>query len=208
MQEIQDFLNSCKGEQHYLTFLLAIYTGMRRGEILGLQWSDIDLQNKIIHVKRSLAYVPKNGYFFTTLKTKKSKRQIPFPNFVLNELVNHKKRVEDWKDLVGNLFEDNNLVISTITGTFQDPRNVVRVMKRIVMRSKVTNIRFHDIRHTHASLLISLGFDIITVSGLMGHSNPKITLEFYAHLLPGAKNEIAEIFHDTIQNNDIEKDIE
>lgn len=208
IQDIQEFLNNCKDEQHYLTFLLAVYTGMRRGEILALKWSDIDLQQKIIHVRRSLAYVPKNGYYFTTLKTKNSKRQIPLTEYVLNELVMHKKRIEEWKDLVGTLFEDNDLVISTITGTYQDPRNLVRVMKRIVKSAKVPNIRFHDIRHTHASILISAGADIVTVSRLLGHANPKITLEFYAHLLPGAKNEIADLFHNSIQLNDNDKDLD
>ena len=179
---------------------------MRRGEVLGLKWSDIDFQQKVIHVRRSLAYVPKNGYFFTTLKTKNSKRQIPLTEFVLNELVIHKNRIVEWKGLVGTLFEDNDLVISTTTGTFQDPRNVVRVMKRIVKCAKVPNIRFHDIRHTHASILISAGADIVTISRLLGHANPKMTLEFYAHLLPGAKNEIADLFHDTIQHNDNDED--
>ena len=174
---------------------------MRRGEILGLHWSDIDFDKKIIHVCRSLAYVPKSGYMFTTLKTKNSKRQIPIPEFVLHELRTHKQRQEEWKGLVGGLYEDNDLVICTNTGTLQDPRNVVRVMKRLVKCTKLPNIRFHDIRHTHASILISEGVDIVKISRRLGHANPKITLEFYAHLLPSADNDIADIFHNAIQSN-------
>ena len=200
LKDIQEFLRNCKGERHYLTFLLAIYTGMRRGEILGLHWSDIDLEQKVIHVKRSLAHVPKKGYIFTSLKTKNSKRQIPIPEFVLNELVLQKKRIEEWKELVGSVFEDQDLVICTNTGSLQDPRNVVRVMKRIVKTAKVPNIRFHDIRHTHASILISAGIDIVKISKRLGHANPKITLEFYAHLLPNTDNDIADTFHQTIQS--------
>lgn len=199
--EIQKFLQQCKGERHYLTFLLAFYTGMRRGEILGLQWSDIDFENKMIHVCRSLAHVPRSGYILTTLKTKNSKRQIPIPEFVLQELCLHKQLQEEWKGLVGGVYEDNNLVICTNTGTLQDPRNVVRVMKRIVKSTKVPNIRFHDIRHTHASILISEGVDIVKISRRLGHANSKITLEFYAHLMPNADNDIADIFHKAIQSN-------
>lgn len=109
LDEISKFLQHCKGERHYLTFLLAIYTGMRRGEILGLQWSDIDFDKKMIQVCRSLAYVPEIGYMLTTLKTKNSKRQIPIPEFVLHELRVHKQRQEEWKGLVGKLYEDNDL---------------------------------------------------------------------------------------------------
>jgi integrase len=65
IEEINTFLNQCRDERHYITFMLAIYTGMRRGEILGLKWSDIDFTRKIIHVQRSLAYIPNRGYVFT-----------------------------------------------------------------------------------------------------------------------------------------------
>ncbi|MGB5945310.1 tyrosine-type recombinase/integrase [Paenisporosarcina sp.] len=199
LEDVQAFLNTVKGDRHYLTFILAIYTGMRRGEILGLKWCDIDFERKCIHVNRSLAYIPKNGYIFTSLKTKKSKRQIPISQFVLNELCTHKKLQEDWKELVGVLYENQDLVICTNTGTIQDPRNVNRVMKRIVKSANVINIRFHDIRHTHASILISEGVDIVKISNRLGHSNPKITYEFYAHLLPNLDNDVADILHNAIQ---------
>lgn len=109
--------------------------------------------------------------------------------------------MEEWKELVGSVFEDQDLVICTNTGSLQDPRNVVRVMKRIVKTAKVPNIRFHDIRHTHASILISAGVDIVKIAKRLGHANPKITLEFYAHLLPNTDCDIADTFHQTIQNH-------
>lgn len=87
--EINMFLEHCEGERHYLTCFLAIYTGMRRGEILGLKWSDIDLVNKTIHVQRSLAYIPKKGYILTSTKTRNSNRIIPISDMVVNELVKY-----------------------------------------------------------------------------------------------------------------------
>jgi hypothetical protein len=90
---------------------------------------------------------------------------------------------------------------NTETGSFQDPRNVLRVMKRISKAANVTSIRFHDIRHTHASILISQGVDIVKVSARLGHANPKITLETYAHLIPNADNELADIFQKAVEKS-------
>lgn len=110
---------------------------------------------------------------------------------------------EEWKDRVGKLFENQDLVICTNTGSVQDPHNVIRVMKRIVKIIEATNIRFHDILHTHASILISEGVDIVKISNRLGHTSPKTTLEFYAHLLPNSDNNIADIFHNAVQNDEL-----
>jgi len=83
----------------------------------------------------------------------------------------------------------------------QDPRNVIRAMKRITLEAKVTAIRFHDMRHTHASILISSGVDVVKIAARLGHVNPKITLEFYAHLLPNSHSDVADIFHNSIRDN-------
>lgn len=197
--DIHSFLAACQKERHYMAFLLAIYTGMRRGEILGLKWSDIDFSNKVIHVERSLAFVPKKGYVLTTLKTKKSKRKVPIPDHLINVLLSHKKRQQEWKAQWEGHYNDQNLVICTEAGTVQDPRNVLRVMKRLIDVSGVPKIRFHDIRHTHASILIAEGVDLVKVANRLGHSNPKITLEYYAHLMPNEDDEVADIFHRALE---------
>lgn len=120
-------------ERHYLTFLLAIYIGIIRGQILGLNWADIDFNKKNLSVNRSLVHVANVGYVLTTPNTKHSKRQVPIPNIVINELIRHKNSQDEWIELVGQLYIDNELVICTNTGSFQDPRNVVRVMYGTLM---------------------------------------------------------------------------
>ena len=117
--EIHAFLHQCKGERHYLTFLLAIYTGMRRGEILGLKWNDIDFTNKSIRIERSLAYIATKGYILTTPKTKKSKRVVPIPDLIIDELLKHKVQQDTWKQSLGDQYQDQDLVICTETGTLQ-----------------------------------------------------------------------------------------
>jgi integrase len=199
--EIDSFLNQCKGERHYLTFLLAIYTGMRKGELLGLKWSDIDFGKKSIRIQRSLSHIPNKGYLLSTPKTKKSKRQVPIPDSLVKELKAHKERQETQRKRLGEQYQDQDLVICTEIGTLQDPRNVLRVMKRISKAANVTSIRFHDIRHTHASILISEGVDIVRVAARLGHSDPTITLKNYAHLIPNQDDEVADIFHNAIQKS-------
>lgn len=121
---------------------------MRRGEILGLKWSDIDFANKTIRVQRSLAYIPKKGYIITSTKTRKSNRIVLISDMVVNELLNYRKQQEMNKEQLGELYQDDDLVICTETGSKQDPRNVLRVLKRLITTSNVTSIRFHDFRHT------------------------------------------------------------
>lgn len=197
-EEINTFLNYCTDGRYRITFLLAIYTGMRRGEILGLKWSDVDFVQKKIYVTRSLAYIPKKGYIFTQLKTDNSKRKIPISQMIVDELLKHQEYQEIWKKRFGEEFQNRDFVICTEKGMEQDPRNVLRAMRKIIRTSNVKQIRFHDLRHTHASILISKGVDIVKVAHRLGHSNPKITLETYAHLIPDEENEVAETFDDAI----------
>ena len=197
--EINTFLEHCEGERHYLTFFLAIYTGMRRGEILGIKWSDIDLVNKTIHVQRSLAYISKKGYILTSTKTRNSNRIVPISEMVVKVLMNYRTQQEMHKAQLDELYQDEDLVICTETGTKQDPRNVLRALKRLITTSGVTQIRFHDFRHTHASILISKGVDVVKVSKRLGHANAKITLETYAHLVPNEDNYLAEIFEKELE---------
>ncbi|WP_046175355.1 site-specific integrase [Domibacillus indicus] len=199
--EIHRFLDVCRGERCYLTFLLALYTGMRRGELLGLKWSDIDFDKQIINVNRQLAYIPLKGYVVTTLKTKKSQRKIPISNEVIKALLISKTEQQEWKEKLGQAYEDNDFVICTEFGKPRDPSNVLRTMKRVCESAKVTPIRFHDLRHTHASILISSNVDIVRVAKRLGHADPKITLGVYAHLVPDATDDSADIFEEAIKKS-------
>ncbi len=111
----------------------------------------------------------------------------------------YKAKQEQWKERLKEAFEDNDLVICTETGTPQDPQNVLRVMQRFCEAAKVPKIRFHDLRHTHAFILLSTGLDIVKVSARLGLANPRVTLEIYAHILPSNQDEVAEIFENVMK---------
>ncbi|KAB2335110.1 site-specific integrase [Bacillus mesophilum] len=193
-QEVHSFLANCQEEWHKIVFHLALYTGMRRGEILGLKWSDINFDKKIISVNHSLAFVPGQGYKLSSLKTKNAKRKIPVSTQLAEMLSLHKQKQEEHRTLMDGCYNEQELVICSHLGTTQDPQNVLRVMKRIIQTSGVPPIRFHDLRHTHASILISEGVDLVKVSKRLGHANAKITLEYYAHLMPNEDDQVADIF--------------
>ena len=154
---------------------------------------------KNISVNRSLAFVPGQGYLLSTLKTKNAKRQITISAQLADMLFLHKKKQEEVNTLFSGGYNDQELVICSHLGTIQDPQNVLRVMKRIIQTSGVSPIRFHDLRHTHASILISEGVDLVKVSKRLGHANAKITLEYYAHLMPNEDDQVADIF-DQVMN--------
>ena len=201
MESVNQFLDACLGRRYYMTFYLALYTGMRRGEILGLQWSDIDFDQKVIFVNRSLAYLPQKGYVFKKLKTISSRRQIPLSEKVIDKLRLHKKWQDQEKDRFKGMYLDNDLVVCTRDGKPLDPQNVLRDMNICREKANVPKIRFHDMRHTHASILISLGVDVVVVSKRLGHINPRVTLETYAHIVPNKQDGVADLFEEALENH-------
>ncbi|MDO7486490.1 tyrosine-type recombinase/integrase [Peribacillus frigoritolerans] len=124
-----------------------------------------------------------------------------FLDSLVKELKAHKERQEKQRKRLGEHYQNQDLVICTEFGSLQDPRNVLRVMKRISKAANVTSIRFHDIRHTHASVLISEGVDIVKVAARLGHSDPTITLKNYAHMIPNQDDEVADIFHNALHKS-------
>lgn len=193
-RDITKFLTCIQNERLYILFYLAIYTGMRKGELLALRWSDIDLEKCVINVRRSLSTITGKGYLHKDLKTKNSRRMITISKEVAATLLGHKEKQSLIRESYRDAYADKDLVISTIDGNEQDPRNALRVMERLIKLSKVPKIRFHDLRHTHASILISEGIDVVEVSSRLGHSNPRTTLETYAHLVPNKNDSAADRF--------------
>jgi integrase len=169
-EQITAFLEKVANQKYYTLFLMAIMTGMRQGELLGLKWSDIDFQKKQIHIRRTFNH----GRFFEP-KTKGSVRKIDLSPVVIRELAK-------WKLVcTKNGFD---LIFANEEGKPIDCLNMVkRYFYPALEASKCPRIRFHDLRHTYASLLIEQGENIKYISSQLGHSNPTTTLNVYAHLL-------------------------
>jgi len=185
-EQVTTFLQAAKSDSLYPAFLLELYTGLRRGELLGLKWDDIDFDNCTIHVKRSLVRVYDHNLKKTTLllqppKTKAGYRVIPIPDFVvaeLKELYEEHQRIK----LSQSNFNSLNLMFVTTQGTPIDPRNFERKFKRLLKKANLPNIRLHDLRHTVATLLLQQNVHPKIVQEILGHRDISTTLDIYSHV--------------------------
>jgi integrase len=175
---------------NYMAILLALATGMRLGELFGLQWSCVDMERGAIHVKRSLI-TSLAGMNFKEPKTARSIRRIPLTADVLKELKMYKKSQEWAIQNAGEKWSDNDLVLTNSFGKAVETSNfTTRYFKRILVKAKIDrSFKFHELRHTYASFLVQAGVNFKIIQELMGHSSITMTLDTYSHLAPEAKEE-------------------
>lgn len=182
--EVKEFLSRLQHRQRIL-FILAIYTGMRRGEICGLRWKDIDFDNKQLRIRFTLrSKTLKRGG-----KNKNAERSISLSNTVITELKRHRAQIiqERWE--AKDSYYDHDLVVCQENGNPISLPNFPRMWSRVLKSTKMRRIRFHDLRHTCASLLLTSDVHPKVVQELLGHSSIKITLDLYSHLLPNMQAE-------------------
>lgn len=191
-ETVKKFLNDTQYKSRYwIAFYLAVMTGMRQGEILALKWSDVDLHDKKIVVRRSLR---KDTATFSELKTEKSKRTIAITDNVVKELLVQKEKLELEKIYVGENYQDNDLIVPSSLGTVARATKVLKAWNSLQEQFKPHHepkITFHDLRHQHASLMLQDNTHIKIVSERLGHSNASITLNTYSHLMPNLQEEAA-----------------
>ena len=178
------------GKSRYsIIFLLAVYTGMRQGELLGLRWSDIDFDKSTIHIQQTLSHDGKELRPYT--KTKSSIRSVAISSETIAVLKKHRHLIKQEKVFLGTDYKDNDLVICTSLGTPVIPRHINKVWDHLLKQVKVNRITFHNLRHTHASLLLKQGIHPKIVSERLGHSSLQMTLDTYTHLLPNMQEAAA-----------------
>ena len=192
-EDVQKFLEDAKksGDRNLALFYIAIVTGMRQGELLGLKWCDVDLENGVIAVKRTLKRVPGGGLMLDKPKTEKSRRSIKIGKEGIEILMYQKYCLESEKEEKKELWREEGFVFPSTIGTAMDPSNLVKKFRQALKRAGLKIIRFHDLRHTSAALMLNNGVDILVASRRLGHAKPSITLDVYGHLLSSEQNEVA-----------------
>ena len=190
--EVGRFLEAANSRPYYALFHTALFTGMRRSELLALQWRDIDFHQ--IHVSRSLHQLRDGSYVFGQPKSTRSRRTIALsPSSVLT-LKDHRDRQEGIRAMLGVPLKGDDLVFSTSEGGPLRPNTVSRAWTALASRAGVRVIRLHDARHTHASLMLKQGVHPKIVQERLGHASVQITLDTYSHVAPGLQEAAAEGF--------------
>jgi integrase len=184
-EQAQQFLEAAKGSPLEALFVLALTTGMRRGELLALQWTDIDFVRGILQVRRTITRLPKRGFVVSEPKTTKSRRAIQLTELAIDALKRHRTKQHETRLKAGAAWQSQDWVFCTDVGTPLDPTTMLRSsFWPLLAKAGVPKIRFHDLRHSAASLLLSMGTHPKIVQELLGHSNISMTLDTYSHTIP------------------------
>jgi integrase len=185
-------LTSVVGTDLHAPVALALGTGMRRGEILGLKWPDIEDAPPVLRVRRSLQ-VTRDGIVFQEPKTARSRRAITLPGFVVDALGAQRSVQGARQADLGLLWQEGGLVVDRGDGHPWDPDAFSGKWRRFVSRAGLPRIRFHDLRHAHATLMLVKGAHPKVVSERLGHATIAITLDVYSHVIPSMQNEAARL---------------
>lgn len=195
-EECQRWLAALQDHRQGALFLLAMATGLRQGELLGLRWSDVDLEHSRLVVRQNMQAIhdPKLGKLVPmpiTPKSTRGRRGVPLPSFAVDRLRAHQERLQDWRDLAGDDWEENGLVFPTRDGRPQYGSNVRVAFARAVLAAGLPPMRFHNLRHIYQSLLVHLGIHPYVTIELMGHATSTMNLR-YTHVLESARVDAAD----------------
>lgn len=199
-EEQSKFLEAIKGHELELLFILALGTGLRLGELLGLKWCDIDFKNNELTVQRSIQRVPifegdkivKYEVIEQTPKTKNSNRTLPIPINIINKLKKYKKEQNQLILYIGEGYSNNNYILCDKLGNIIDEKKPGRNLKSILKKLEIEPMKFHALRHTYATRLFEAGVPPKTVQHLMGHADIQTTMNIYTHVMKNEKLEAVD----------------
>ena len=176
-----------EASKYQVFFILAVYSGYRRSEMLGLEWKDVDFEQRTIKIRRTSQYTKAKGIYTDTTKTRRSKRIAKFPPEIMDMLKRYKAEQDEYAKQLGTKWQDNDRLFTQWDGTPMNPQTPYEWLKDYCGRLGVPFHNIHSLRHLHASILIYEGIDVVAVSADMGHSVVGTTLNLYSHMFQEAK---------------------
>jgi integrase len=191
--EARRLLGAAAGTPLEALYTIAVTTGMREGELLGLRWRDVDLDERKLHVVGSLQNIAGEGWKIVEPKTARSRRLVVLSELGAQSLRRHRAMQAERRLRAGDAWEDNDLVFPNRLGKPINPPNLlIRSFHPLLAKAKLPRVRFHDLRHTAASLLLDQGIHPKIVSEMLGHSTVSITLDLYSHVTPSMQAQAAD----------------
>lgn len=194
IEEVTKFLKLLESEplKYRVFFNLAVFSGFRRGELLGLEWKDVDFENNLISVRRTSCYTAKQGIYTDTTKTKRSQRTIKFPASVMELLKKFKAEQDELAQQVGDKWIDSDRLFVKWNGEPMNNNTPYFWLNEFCEKHGLPFYGLHSFRHLFASMLVNEGVDIVTVSGALGHSTVSTTSNIYCHLLENSQAKVSE----------------
>lgn len=191
-QQARAFLLASRTSRHATLYYVAITTGLRQGELLGLKWSDLDWGKKQVYVQRQVKRIPKQGIQFLEPKTHTGRRIIELGSATIAHLREHLKQQALERQIAGERWQEHDLIFPSTTGTPMDCHNLLKDFKELLRQCNLPEIRFHDLRHTAATLMLQQNVHPKVVQERLGHADISLTLNTYSHVMPGMQADAAE----------------
>ena len=191
---VSSVLEAARGSQYYPVFYLALYTGLRRSEMLALRWCDVDLLLCRLHVTRSLHQLPRGESVIRAPKSERSRRVVSLPPSAAQVLQEHREEQARQRSETGRELREADLVFCDPKGRPLRPDTVTHAWVKLARRIGLKGVRLHDARHTHASLMLKQGVHPKIVQERLGHASIQITLDTYSHVAPGLQEAAAAGF--------------
>nr|WSX47618.1 site-specific integrase [Streptomyces sp. NBC_00974] len=180
--EARQLLTTTQGHRLHALVELALHTGLRKGELLGLRWEDLDLDAGTAAIRRTLQRTSTGGLTTLPTKTRASERRIAVPARCLQSLKRHHEEQQRDRDAAGAEWQHNGYVFTTPQGRAIDPTNLTRTFTTLLRKAGLRRIRFHDLRHSTATLLLEQGVELVVIKELLGHAHIGVTATVYAHV--------------------------
>jgi integrase len=190
--QVRSLLSMVEGTKYAALYHLAVTTGLRQGELLGLRWSDLDWVSRQLRVQRQLQRVTGQGLVFKEPKSSAGRRVVVLGSTTIDKLREHLILQREQRLFAGKRWQENDLIFPSTIGTPMGPRNLMRHFKSILNAAGLPDIRFHDLRHTAATLMLQQGIHPKVVQERLGHSAISLTLDTYSHVLPSMQEEAAK----------------
>ena len=197
--DVQLILDAAKRTPYYAVLFTAAYTGLRRGELLGLRWCDVDLPMATLSVVQTLQVLRSGEYFFKEPKTRRSRRQIALSPDLVLLLTEYRLDQEDARRLLGKALAPDDLVFPQSDGRPLRPNTLTRFSQTIAKKVGLDGITLHSLRHAHATILLQRGVHPKIVQERLGHSSIATTLDIYSHVVPGLQESAARQFDEGLK---------